>query len=470
MTGILDGETLGALRGLVGDAHLRTDPDDLMHYGCDHSKFVGLGPGAVVLPGSIEEVQALVRFAFARNLAVIASGGRTGLSGGAAALGGELVICLDRLNRVLSFDPANRTVTCEAGVITAHLQEYAQERGLYYPVDFASRGSSQIGGNIATNAGGIKVIRYGMTRDWVAGLKVVTGTGELLELNRGLRKNNAGYDLRHLFIGSEGTLGVVVAATLRLAPPASDLRVMVLGLTGMDVIMPVSRAFQSGIELTAFEFFSEPALSLVVERCGLARPFDASAPYYVLLEFEGKCQGVVEAAISAFASCVEAGWVVDGVLSQSLAQSRKLWGLRENISATLSHWSPYKNDVAVTPLKVPAFLKDVEAVVQARAPDFEIIWFGHIGDGNVHLNILKPDQLSYQDFSARCSEIGEDVYAVVAKYGGTISAEHGVGVLKRDYLHYSVSEEEIFLMKQIKAIFDPRSIMNPGKLLPGDAR
>ncbi len=459
----LDRALQQSLEDIVGPAHVHRDVDALAQYGRDWTRAIEPAPVAAVLPGSIEEVQAIVRLAVERGLAIVPSGGRTGLSAGAVAAQGELVVALDRLDDIGDFSAVDRTVRCGAGVVTGRLQAFAEEQGLFYPVDFASSGSSQIGGNIATNAGGIKVIRHGMTRDWVAGLKVVTGTGELLDLNRGLIKNNAGYDLRHLMIGSEGTLGMIVEATISLREPPGDLAVMVLGVPDMPSIMTVLDAFRGELALHAFEFFSEDALARVIEHQGLQRPFDTSCPYYALLEFVGGDESL-ERAMALFESGIEGGWVLDGSISQSVAQARALWRLREDISETISRWTPYKNDISTRVSDVPAFLQEVEAVVSANYPDFEIIWFGHIGDGNVHLNILKPDALPMAEFQARCGEVSRWVFEIVQRYGGSVSAEHGVGLLKKDYLSYTRSVAEIEIMRQIKRVFDPAGILNPGKI------
>ncbi len=438
-------------------------PIRLSTYGCDWTRAIPPNPAAVVLPGTVDEVQAVIRLAARERLAIVPSGGRTGLSAGAVACRGEVVLALDRLNhRGLQPGGSHRALRRRSG--HPQLQEFAAEQGLFYPVDFASSGSSQIGGNMSTNAGGIKVIRHGMTRDWVAGLKLVTGTGELLDLNRGLIKNNAGYDLRHLVIGAEGTLGVVVEATMRLGPPPGDLAVMVLGTPDMASVMAVLEAFRGGLELSAFEFFSEPALQKVVEHQELQRPFPTPTPYYALLEFDQRDEAEAERAMALFERCVEEGWVLDGVISQSVAQARSLWRLREDISETISRWTPYKNDISTVVSRVPALLADVQSLVEARYPDFEVIWYGHIGDGNIHLNILKPDALPPAEFQDRCGAVSEEVFAIVQRHGGSISAEHGVGLLKKDYLQYSRAPEEIELMRQIKRVFDPHGIMNPGKI------
>jgi FAD/FMN-containing dehydrogenase len=368
------------------------------------------------------------------------------------------------MNQILELNVTDRTVRCQPGVITKQLQNYAEENGLYYPVDFASSGSSQIGGNIGTNAGGIKVIRYGMTRNWVSGLKVVTGKGDILELNKDLIKNATGYDLRQLFIGGEGTLGFVVEATMRLDRAPKNLTCMVLGTPDFDAIMPVLHAFHGKLDLTAFEFFSDKGLARIMARGDVPEPFETKTPFYALLEFEASNEEIANEALATFEYCVEQGWVIDGVMSQSQQQLQNLWKLREYLSETISHWTPYKNDISVTVSKVPAFLNEIDAIVSEHYPDFEVVWYGHIGDGNLHLNILKPENLAKEEFFAKCATVNKWVFEIVEKYNGSISAEHGVGLVKRDYLEYSRSPVEIEYMKAVKAVFDPNGIMNPGKI------
>ena len=448
---------------LFSRSRVKTAAADLAHWGRDWTRGYAVAPAAVVYPETVDEVAALTRLANDEDLKLVPSGGRTGLSGGAVASNGEVVVSFDRMNRILDFNEADRVVRCEAGVVTRTLQQYAAERGLCYPVDFASSGSSQIGGNIATNAGGIKVIRYGMTRDWVAGLTVVTGKGDVLELNRGLVKNATGYDLRHVFIGSEGTLGFIVAADLRLrqAPPPS--RVLVLGLDRFENVLNVLTCFQSAATLSAFEFFSELALGKVLAQRKLARPFATPTAFYALVEF---AQDGEDAVLAAFAEAMAQGWVADGVVSRSEAQAANLWALREGITESIAPYSPYKNDLAVRVSAMPAFLADVDRLVAANYPDFEVCWFGHIGDGNLHLNILKPPSLGIDAFYRRCHAISPTLFEAVRKHGGSISAEHGVGLLKRDFLGYSRSAAEIEIMRGIKSALDPNNVMNPGKLLP----
>ncbi|MGA0838407.1 MAG: FAD-binding oxidoreductase [Pseudomonadales bacterium] len=453
---------MNELERLLTPARVLRDAESLAHWGRDWTRSFPIAPQAIVFPTSTEEVVELVRWANQTRVPLVPSGGRTGLSGGAVASRGEVVVSFDRLNRVLGFEPADRIVTCQAGVVTAALQSFAAEQGLFYPVDFASSGSSQIGGNVATNAGGIKVIRYGMTREWIAGLRVVTGAGELIDCNRGLTKNATGYDLRHLFVGSEGTLGFVVEVDIRLIAPPAPQRVMVLGVERFRDILAVLDRFQQSIVLSAFEFFSELALQKVTAHRALARPLSGAAPFYALLEFDASAE---DKALGAFEACVAAGFVTDGVLSQSDAQASALWQLREGISESIAADTPYKNDLSVRVSRLPAFLDGIDDLVRTRYPDFEVCWYGHIGDGNLHLNILKPQALSQEVFFERCHEISPEIFARVAALNGSISAEHGVGLLKRDFLPFARSTAEIALMRAMKAVFDPAGIMNPGKLL-----
>ncbi len=452
-----------ALATIFPPNRITRDAEDLDHWGSDRTTAYRAAPSAVVFPETLDEVVALVRLANAEAFALVPSGGRTGLSGGAVAERGEVVVSFDRMNRILGFDPAERLARCQAGVVTGALQAFAEERGLFYPVDFAASGSSQIGGNIATNAGGIRVIRYGLTRDWIAGLTVVTGTGDVLRCNNGLVKNATGYDFRHLLIGSEGTLGLVVEADVRLANPPQPQRVMVLGCPAFDALMHVLGAFQQGVTLSAFEFFSDLALAKVRAARDLPPPLRDACPFYALLEFD---ESALDAANAAFERCLERGWVADGVLSQSDAQAVRLWALREGISESLAPHTPYKNDLSVRLSDMPKFLEAADALISQAYPEFEVCWYGHIGDGNLHLNILKPSGWSEPEFLAHCHRVSPELFKLVAEHSGSISAEHGVGLLKREFLGYSRSPEELALMRGLKRTFDPNGVMNPGKLIP----
>ncbi len=445
-------------------SQIKTDSESLEHWGKDWTRHFAPAASAIVFPKTTKQVQAIVLLANEHNVVLTPSGGRTGLSAGAVAANGEIVVSMDKMNHIGQFYPADRMVEVEAGVVTQQLQQFAESKDLYYPVDFASAGSSQIGGNIGTNAGGIKVIRYGMTRQWIMGLTVVTGKGDILQLNRGMVKNATGYDLRQLFIGSEGTLGLVTHAQIKLERQPQDLNVMVLGMDSFNDVMNVLSAFQAKIDLTAFEFFDDVAIDKLMAHGQVQEPFESRTKFYTLLEFEAPYEPIMDKAMAIFEDCMEQGWVVDGVMSQNLAQAEELWKLREYISETISVFTPYKNDVSVLISHVPDFINEIDHIVSSNYPDFEVCWFGHIGDGNLHLNILKPENMSKDDFFAECQIVNKYVFETVQKYGGSVSAEHGVGMTKKPYLQYSRSETEIDYLRDIKKVFDPNNIMNRGKI------
>src|SRR5688500_14042337 len=452
-----------ALQQAVPSLLLKTDPSDLEHYGRDWTRRWTPAPLAIALPGNVKEVQSIVRWANDEDVAIVPSGGRTGLSGGAVAANGELVLSLERMNRVLDFDVVDRALTVQAGIALEAVHNAARDRGLAYPVDFAARGSCSIGGNIATNAGGIRVIRYGNTREWIAGLKVVTGTGEVLELNRALIKNSSGYDLRQLMVGSEGTLGIVVEATLRLTDPPPPSNVMLLALPSFEVLMQVFSAFRERLQLEAFEFFTDRALHHVLAH-GAQKPFEEVHPYYVVTEFASGGEVQEAAAMAAFEACMENGWVSDGVISQSDAQAAQLWRLREDITESLARYKPYKNDVSVRISAMPAFLEETQKLLGEAYPHFDVVWFGHIGDGNLHINVLKPDDLGDAEFVGQCEQVTKLLAESLKRHQGSISAEHGIGLVKKGYLESTRSAAEIEMMRGIKRVLDPKGLMNPGKL------
>ena len=454
-----------ALQRIFDSGDFTFAQNDLAEYGQDWTRFYTPNASAIVFPRNSEQIQELISLARSEKLGLVPSGGRTGMSGGACAINQEIVVSFEKMNAITAFDSYDATATVEPGVITANLQSYAMNKGLYYPVDFGSSGSSHIAGNIATNAGGIRVIRYGMTRNWVVGLKVVTGTGDLLDLNGGLVKNNTGYDLRHLFVGSEGTLGFIVEATMKLTDKPMDSTVIVLAVPEMSDCLAVLQLFRRDLVLNAFEFFSHNALQKVMSTTHLAAPMATDSPYYVLLEFEHSDTAALSRAETAFANCLEQDLAVDGVMATSGKQNKQLWQYRERITEAITPSTPYKNDIAVRPGQVPRFLAAIDQVTARYFPEFEIVWFGHIGDGNLHLNILRPEDWQVTNFKSACDELNHHILDVVHEFRGSVSAEHGIGLLKKSYLPYTRSESEIALLRNLKQVFDPDGIMNPGKVL-----
>ena len=458
--------TLAALRALLPDGRVLDDPETRALYGTDWTRVYPPAPLAVAFPRSAEEVAQIVRFANEHRVPLVPSGGRTGLSGGAVASSGELVVSLRDMNRILGFSAVDRTVRVEAGAITAAVQAFAREQGLFFPIDFAAAGSAQIGGNVATNAGGVRVVRHGSMRDQVAGLRVVTGAGEILDLNRGLVKNATGYDLRHLFVGSEGTLGIVVEATLRLTDPPGPRAVLLAAVREFPRLVDLFVELRRSGPLGAYEFFSDSALSAVLAARHLAPPFAEAYPFYALAEVEAESDSALAPALLALERGIAAGWAADAVVAREETDCRRLWQLRESISETIAPRLPYKNDLSVVVSALPEFLAAADLLVAESYPGWEVLWYGHIGDGNLHLNVLGPESVPREEFLAHCDRMTERISALVERFGGSVSAEHGVGLLKRTVLHHSRSAAEIELMRGIKKVFDPNGILNPGKIFP----
>ncbi len=449
----------------LNSSQIKTDLETCNYYGKDWTTYYNISASAVLFPENTQDVVHIVQWARKYKIGLVPSGGRTGLSGSACALNGEAVVSFEKMNQILNFNSIDQSVTLQPGVITEELQNFAKSKGLLYPVDFAARGSSQIGGNIATNAGGIKVVRYGLTRDWVLSLTVVTGTGEVLHLNNGLIKNATGLDFRHLFIGSEGILGFITEAQIKLSSAAPASKVIVLAVNQLDSVMKVFAEFKSHLQLQAYEMFSEIALKKVLENTGLNRPFATIAEYYVVCEVETPTPEAEEKIMSVFESCLEKELIADGIISQSEHQAKIFWRYREDISESLAKYSPYKNDISVAISKVPLLMIDLDLVLKTAYPQWDVVWFGHVGDGNLHINILRPHGMSKEDFVKECRQVDVLIFKAIQKQQGSISAEHGVGLSKKSFLNYTRSSEEILLMKQIKSIFDPDQIMNPGKLI-----
>lgn len=433
----------------------------LKDYGKDWLKQWDGQAGLVLFPKKTQEVLFIVQWAKKHDYCLIPSGGRTGLSGGSTALHKEVVVSFDKMNQIIDFNPFEKTVTVEAGSITKTIQDFAKSKNLYFPISFASEGSSQIGGNVATNAGGIHVLRYGNIRNYILGLEVVTGRGDVLNLGRGLIKNATGYDLKHLFIGSEGTLGLITKVVLKLLNPPNKPQTFLLAVKKQEHILDLFKSFNSKIQPLAFEVFSDKALDYVLSHGDIDFPLEHRHPFYILMEIEARHQ---DTALFLFEKALKDEYIQDGTLSQNFQQSQSLWKLRENISESISSYHPYKNDICVRTSKMSNFINEMNLILEKSYPDFPVVWFGHFGDGNLHINILKPKDLDKKDFIKECEKVNEILFSLVQKFEGTISAEHGVGLLKKAYLPYSCSQEEIYNMKQIKKVFDPQSILNKGKI------
>jgi FAD/FMN-containing dehydrogenase len=458
---------LSALAGMVGPAHVLTGAADLAPYLTDWRGRYRGDAQCLVRPASTAEVAAVVTACAAAGAPVVPQGGNTSLCGGATpdGEGGAVIVSLARLNRIVAVDTRNDTISVEAGCPLAAVQEAARAAGRLFPLSLAAEGSCQIGGNLSTNAGGVQVLRYGNARELTLGLEVVLPDGRIWDGRRGLRKDNTGYDLKHLFIGAEGTLGIITGAVLKLFPlPATQVTCwlnVASPAAAVDLLDAAKTAFAA--QLTAFELVSEPALALVTQHIpGATRP-TATAPWYVLAEFSDAPVDAVERWAGA---ALADGLAGDAVLAQSAAQARRLWALRENISeAQKIEGVSIKHDVSVPVSRIPDFLVRADAELAAAFPGIRVVAFGHVGDGNLHYNLSKPDAQQNADFIAAQPAANRIVHDAVDALGGSISAEHGIGQLKRDELLRYKSPVEIALMRTIKQALDPRGLMNPGKVV-----
>ncbi|GCL62876.1 FAD-binding oxidoreductase [Pseudaquabacterium pictum] len=429
---------------------------------------------AVAQPDTAAGVAAVVRWCKAQGVAVVPQGGNTGLSGGAtpAADGRSLVLSTARLQRIRALDPIGQTITAEAGVTLQQLQDTAREAGRLFPLSLAAQGTCTIGGNLATNAGGVQVLRYGNARDLCLGLEVVTAEGELWDGLRPLRKDNTGYALRDLFIGSEGTLGVVTAAVLKLFPlPAAQVAAFVAVPSPAAALALLAGAqARLASELSAFEMLSETCLQLVLQHVDAARrPLAWPSPWYVLLEVssaQGE-QAATEAIEAVLEAALEAGHASDAALSASLAQFRSLWALREDISEAQGAAGPtIKHDIALPIGRIPEFIERTDAALAQHHPALRLVVFGHLGDGNLHYNLSPPAAgMAREAFTALEAPVNRLVHDMVHALGGSISAEHGLGVLRRDESARYKPAVELRLMQAVKQALDPLNLMNPGKLL-----
>jgi FAD/FMN-containing dehydrogenase len=429
---------------------------------------------AVAQPDSPQDVAYVMRWCHERRIPVVPQGGNTGLSGGATpdASGRSVVLSLSRLQSVRSVDLQNNTVTVDAGVTLLALQEAAQAQGRMFPLSLAAEGSCTIGGNLASNAGGVQVLRYGNARELCLGLEVVTAEGELWNGLRGLRKDNTGYDLRDLYIGSEGTLGIITGATLKLFPPPRSQVVACMAVPAPAQAVELLTFAQArlGAALTAFELMSDTCLQLVEKHVPGSRiPFAERSPWYVLLELSGELDDAQ--ATSSMESLLEAAFdqslITDAALSSNLSQLQTLWALRENISeAQGAEGKTIKHDISLPASRIAEFIGSTDAAIRAQSSGVRLVVFGHLGDGNLHYNLSPVEGASPAEFLALEPAMNRLVHDAVHARGGSISAEHGLGVLRRDESARYKSPVEIDLMRRIKAALDPHGLLNPGKLLP----
>ena len=427
-------------------------------------------PGLVVAPGSVAQVAQVVAICAEHGLAITPQGGNTGLVGGQMATAGEVLLTLRRLNRIRSVSPLDNTMTLDAGVTLAAAQAAAEEADRLFPLSIGSEGSCQIGGVVSTNAGGVNVLRYGNARDLVLGLEVVLANGAIWNGLKRLRKDNTGYDLKQLFIGGEGTLGVVTGAALKLFPRPRERATVFAAIPSPDAALRLLARAQtaSGGAVTSFELMGRPILDLVFKNIPDTRdPIAALHPWYALVEFsageEGRLGPLVERLLEAAA---EAGEVADAAIAASDRQAAEFWRLRHSMAAAmLPEGGQAKYDVSVPVASVPAFLADADRAVAAAASGARVLAFGHMGDGNIHYDVLQPAGGSREAFLARQGALEEAIYALIDRYEGSISAEHGVGLARRDDIARRKQPAEIAMMRAVKKALDPQGLMNPGKML-----
>lgn len=462
-----------ALVAVVGHNRVLSSADEMAPYLTDwRGRYTG-DALAVIFPDDTVQVAEVVSVCARAGVSIVPQGGNTGLCGGATPLARAraVVINLSRMARVRVLDAENNTVTVEAGCTLASIQEIAEGIDRFFPLSLASEGSCQVGGNLSTNAGGVQVLRYGNMRDLVLGLEVVLPDGQVWNGLRALRKDNTGYDLKHLFIGAEGTLGIITAAVLKLFPRPRARSTAWVAVSGPTAAVGLLNALKStcGDRVTAFEIMGRPALELVFKHIPGARPpIDPLPAWSVLVELSDTVQqeGLSALLERALADALETGAVSDAVVAASLSQTKALWSLRENISeAQRIEGVSIKHDVSVPVSRVPDFIERAGQLLEARWPDVRIVVFGHIGDGNLHYNLSRTDAIDNQAFIGLTPEINRVVHDLVNSLDGSISAEHGLGQLKRDEITRYKSGLELDLMRALKRTFDPNGIMNPGKVL-----
>ena len=465
----LSSDLIARFRAIVGEKYAVTDAADLAPYVTEERDlFRGRSP-LVLRPGSTAEVSAICRLASEHRIALVPQGGNTGLVGGQTPHNGEVVVSMRRMDKIRDIDTASNTVTCEAGVILQVAQQRAAEVDRLFPLSLGAEGSCTIGGNLSTNAGGTTALAYGVAREMALGIEVVLADGRILNLLSKLKKDNTGYDLRNLFIGAEGTLGIVTAATLKLFPKPRAVETGFVGLKSPVEalkLLSISQNEAAGT-LTSFELLADIAVDFSV-RHGIAvrHPLSARHPWYVLMELSSPRDDARVTLEAILAKGFDDGIVDDAVIAANLSQRAAFWKLRDEMSAAQKpEGGSIKHDISVPVAAVPAFIAEADAAVVKLIPGSRPVPFGHLGDGNIHYNVSQPIGGDTADFMGRWHEVNAVVFEIVLRMGGSISAEHGIGMLKRDELPEVKDKVAIELMRGIKAMLDPLGIMNPGKVL-----
>jgi FAD/FMN-containing dehydrogenase len=462
-------ELIAKFRAIVGDKYAVTEAADIAPYVTEERDlFHGRSP-LVLRPGSMAEVSAICKLAAAHRIALVPQGGNTGLVGGQTPHNGEVVVSMRRMDKIRDVDTASNTMTCEAGVVLQVAQQRAAEVDRLFPLSLGAEGSCTIGGNLSTNAGGTAALAYGVAREMALGLEVVLADGRVLNALSKLKKDNTGYDLKNLFIGAEGTLGIITAATLRLFPKPRAIETAYVGLKSPEAALKLLSIAQgeAASSLTSFELLADIAVDFSIRHgIDIRDPLSSKHPWYVLMELSSSRDDARDALEQILARGMEDGIVDDAVIAANLSQRQTFWKLRDEMSAAQKpEGGSIKHDISVPVAAVPAFVAEANAAVVKLIPGARPVPFGHLGDGNIHYNVSQPIGGNAADFLPRWHEVNEVVFAIVLKMGGSISAEHGIGVLKRDELPQVKDKVAIELMRGIKAMLDPLGIMNPGKVL-----
>ncbi|MCR5940811.1 FAD-binding oxidoreductase [Ochrobactrum sp. XJ1] len=470
---MLDTALIERFSAIVGEKNALTAPEDLAAYLVEQRDLYHGRTPLVLRPGSTEEVAAIMKLASETKTPVVPQGGNTGLVGGQQPdeSGAAIILSLGRMNRIRNLDTVGNLVTLEAGVILKNLQEAAEKAGRLFPLSLGAEGSCQIGGNLGSNAGGTAVLAYGNMRELCLGLEVVLPTGEILNDLRYVKKDNTGYDLKDLFIGSEGTLGVITAAVLKIFPQPKGKGVAYAGLRNPEDVL---RLFQlatehAGPSLTGFELMPRVGVEFTVRHVdGVRDPLESPHDWYVLIDIsstrsEEDARTTLETILT---EAFESDIIQDAAIGESVAQAQSFWKMREEMSwAQKPEGGSIKHDISVPVASIPAFIHEANAATLEMIPGARIVCFGHIGDGNLHYNVSQPVGADKEAFLARWHELNHRIHTIVASYTGSISAEHGIGQLKREELAFFKQDVALDLMRRIKSAFDPASIMNPGKVL-----